>query len=283
MKLCVLMSVVLGCGAAFAEGEHLKIKVSDAESSLLKGPIKWVEEERCRNVSGEFTKIREEYDPAGNLLVEVNWDAEGELTNTMTNYYDEGGTLFRQLYIQHGKKGFTNDWEIVLSPETRQIAKKRSNGSIVLRSYSPERRLVEESSMKSGKELRYIRKTAWNDFGQFTKLARLNAQKRPDYTYTYRWNGQGEIEKSHVIYHETKNEYLHEYEYLDFDDYGNWTQRLMVRYKLNGKNREKVYGRIQVRSFAYYDEEAASVTAEAVPSEVVTDEVAVDEAVAGEV
>lgn len=254
MKRCGLFGILLGiCCGALAGGKHLEIMVPYAVDNGLKGPIKWVEEERSFNVDGEFTKVREEYDREGNLMLETNWDTDGELSSATTNLYDESGTYYRQVYVKHGKRGYTNSWDVVLNSETRQVAEKKENGSIVLSTYSPEKRLIFLRYIKTGNKQSYAKRWKRDQEQNLSQYVRLNAENKPEYTYKYRYNAQGEIEKSHVIYHEDKRERLHEYEYLDFDEYGNWTQRMMVRYDVSGKRKEKVYDRIQVREFGYHE------------------------------
>lgn len=254
MKHCGLFGILLGiCCGALAGGNHLEIMVPDAVNSGLKGPIQWVEEEKSFNVDGEFTKVREEYDRVGNLMVETNWDTDGDLSSTTTNLYDESGTYYSQVYIKHGKRGYTNHWDVVLSPETHQVAEKKESGAIVLKTYSPEKQLILLRYLKADKKQSYAKQWKWDQQQRLSRFVRLNAENKPEYTYTYRHNEQDEIDKSHVVYHEDRRERLHEYEYLDFDEYGNWTQRMMVRYDVTGKKKEKVYDRIQVREFGYHE------------------------------
>ncbi|VGO19690.1 hypothetical protein [Pontiella sulfatireligans] len=229
---------------SLAQQTHLDIKVSDVASERLKGAVKSVETDLCVNVSAEHKKVREEYDPIGNRVATLNWGNDGELANTTTNFYDENGCFYLQQYMSFGKKGVTNDWKVVLNPETRQIAMKNDRtGSIAIRTYSPEKQLVHYRFMDKEKKQKSASRNTWNENNQRTEYIKYDEKNRPLYTYWFKWREDGLIEK----------ERLHDYEYLVVDDCGNWTQRLMVRYDIGGKEKEKVYERTTIRTIEYFD------------------------------
>jgi hypothetical protein len=239
---------------SLAQQTHLDITVPDAIGEGLKGAVKSVETDLCLNVSAEHTKVREEYDKVGNQLATLNWGTDGELANTTTNFYDENGCFYRQQYMSFGKKGVTNDWKVFLNPETRQIAMKNDRtGSITIRTYSPEKRLVHYRFMDKEKNQKSASSNKWDENNQRTEYIKYDEKNRPLYTYWFKWKEGGLIDKERQRYHEEKKERLHDYEYLVVDDHGNWTQRLMVRYDIGGKEKEKVYERTTVRTIEYFD------------------------------
>jgi hypothetical protein len=93
----------------------------------------------------------------------------------------------------------------------------------------------------------------WDENNQRTEYIKYDEKNRPLYTYWFKWKEGGLIDKERQRYHEEKKERLHDYEYLVVDDHGNWTQRLMVRYDIGGKEKEKVYERTTVRTIEYFD------------------------------
>jgi hypothetical protein len=218
--------------------------------------VKSVETEVCKNVSDERTKTRTEYDESGNAVVTLNWNSDGELTNTSTNFYDEHGCYYRRYYIGLEKKGVTNDWEVILNPETRQIAMKNDRtGSFSIRTYSPEKRLLHYRFMDKEKKLKSASRNKWNTAGQRSEFVKLDEKNRPLYTYWFKWKENGFIDKERQRYHQEKKERLHDYEYLAVDERGNWTQQLLIRYDIAKKEKKKVYEKTTVRTIEYFEDE----------------------------
>jgi hypothetical protein len=235
-----------------AQGAHLKIREPARESALLKGPVKSVETDTTINVSGKHRRELEEYDEAGNLLVDSNWDSDGELINTTTNFYDGDGCFYRHLYIDL-EDGFTNDWKVVLRAETRQIAMKNDRtGTVVVRTYSPERQLMHYRRVDKKKKLVSASRNKRNEKGERTEYIKYDKKNKPLYTYYFKWKENGLIDKERQRYHQEKKERLHTYEYLATDKQGNWTQELMVRYDIGGKKKERVFEQTTIRKIKYF-------------------------------
>lgn len=244
------------CGLAVAAPTHLDIAVPDRIRDNLKGPVKSVLEDTCRNESENHTKVLTEYDEDGNITAIKNWGGDGDLLNATTNHYDENGCFVSSRYESYGKKGITNDWTVVLNPATRQIARKNGRtGAISLRTYSPAKRLLSYRYMDKGKKLKSASRNQWNtDSSRRTEFTKYDESNKPLYTYWFKWKGDGFIDKERQRYHQEKKERLHEYEYLAVDGHGNWTQQLMVRYDIGGRgNKENVYECTTVRTIEYYD------------------------------
>lgn len=250
---------------ACAQGTHLDISRSNRETALLKGPVRRVETDVCINLSSKHEKEVEEYDEAGNLLVDSELDDAGNALNVTSNFYDEDGCFHRQVYVDF-EDGFTNDWKVFLRPETRQIAmKNKRNDQVVVRTYSPEKRLLSYRLMDGEKNLISGSRNKWNEKGERTEYVRFDAGKKPRYVYYFKWKENGLIDRERQRYRRKKKEYLHAYEYFLVDDYGNWLQRLMVRYDVTGKKKEKVYEQTTIRAIEYFDE--ASVASSEEPAD----------------
>ncbi|RKX39849.1 MAG: hypothetical protein DRP64_13620, partial [Verrucomicrobia bacterium] len=215
---------------AFAQETHLDIKVPDTVESDFFGPIKSVETDTCYNMSDKHLKEIRSYDANGNLLGEMDWNYEGELTSSKTNYYNERGCLTEYRFIDH-KDGETNHWEVILSPPTRQIAKRnKKTGTTDLRTYSPEKYLLHYKKTDKKKKLVKASRTQRREDNRETEYTRFNQGNRPLYTYYFQWDDRGFVTKERLRYHQEKKERLHTYDFLKVDEHGNWTQRLMTRY-----------------------------------------------------
>ncbi len=237
-----------------AEKTHLDIKVPNIVEGDLFGPVKAVETDNCFNMSNKHTKEKREYDTSGNLLVETDWNRDGELDSTTTNYYDENGCYTGQYYIDHDE-GETNNWEVILNPATRQIAKRdKKTGATILRTYSPEKYLVHFKQLDKEKKLIKASRTKRREDNRESEYVKLDNKNRPLYTYYFMWDDRGFIEKERVRYHQEKKERLHTYDYLKVDGHGNWTQRLMIRYDVGGKDKTKMYEKLTVRTIEYFED-----------------------------
>ena len=236
----------------FAEGTHLDIRLPAREAAQLKGAVKSVETDVCINVSDKHWKELEVYDETGNLLSDSNWNSDEELVNTSTNFYDENGCFYRHLYIDF-EDHFTNDWKVILNPKTSQIAMKvDSTGAIVVRTYSPEKRLISYRRLNKDKKLMSASRSKRNEKGLRTQYIKYDEKNRPLYTYYFKWKENGLIDKERQRYHQEKKERLHTYEYLAIDKQGNWTQELMVRYDIGGKKKERVFEQTTIRKIKYF-------------------------------
>lgn len=249
-----------------AAPSHLDIAAPDLRDTDLRGPVKSIDIKTSINVSGKFERERTEYDEAGNILSETDWNPDGKMATTLTNTYNEAGTFTAQLYINI-EKGFTNDWQVVLSPETHQIAmKKKKAGSATVYTYNEDGFLLNYKYVNKEKELISASCTKRDEQNRRTEYTRIDKEGKPRYTYWFRWKEDGLIDRERQQYQQEKGERLHTYTYLKFDEFSNWTQRLMVRYDIGGKEKKKIYERLVVRDIDYFfdpvDESAEADTVE---------------------
>ena len=255
MKRCLtLILTITGLPALLcAQASHLDIMVPDREDTDLIGPVKSVELKVCRNVSGEFSTEKNEYDRAGNLVKTTEHNEEGKLELSIEYTYDQNGCYQRRLY-RNKKEKFSSEWEVVLSPETRQIALRDiEDGRIGLETYSPEGYIVSYRLMSKEREpiLSYTYKRDENN--RLTMFTRTD-ERKPSYSYYFKWADNGLIDMEAQTYHQEDEKFRHTYEYLVTDDFGNWTQRILVRYDIGGKKPEKVYEHTVLRKIEYYEE-----------------------------
>ena len=239
---------------AFAQGTHLDIMAPERLDTDLTGLVKSVDTKTSWNVSGKFERERQEYDRIGNLLNETEWDTEGECISTLTNYYDENGNFERQLYMDY-EDGFTNNWQVVLNPDTRQVAMQKPSGAAAVYTYSSAGYLINFRYIRSDKVLESASITKRDEKNRRKEYTKMDDRKKPLYTYWFKWKDGGVIDRERQRYRQEEGERLHIYDYLKNDDHGNWLQRLMVRYDIGGKKKEKVYERLAVRTIEYFGKE----------------------------
>lgn len=240
--------------ATFAMGTHLDIKVPDTVESDFFGTIKSVETDTCYNMSDKHLKEIRSYDANGNLLGEMDWNYDGELTSSKTNYYNEHGCHTEYRFIDHND-GETNHWEVILSPSTRQIAKRNKKiGTTDLRTFSPEKYLLHYKKTDKKKKLVKASRTKRREDNRETEYTRFDQKNRPLYTYYFQWDDRGFITKERLRYHQEKKERLHTYDFLKVDEHGNWTQRLMTRYDVGGKEKTKVSEKLTIRTIEYFED-----------------------------
>ncbi|MCK5844067.1 MAG: trypsin-like peptidase domain-containing protein, partial [Victivallales bacterium] len=165
---------------------------------------------------------------------------------------------------------FTNDWEVILSPDTHQVAmreKKEKSASVY--TYSPEGYLVRFRYVDRDKKLLAASNIKRDEKNRRKEYTQMDNKKKPLYTYWFKWKDGGIIDRERQRYRQEKGERLHVYDYLKTDDHGNWTQRLMVRYDIGGEKKEKVYERLVLRTIEYFGDEAeTSDTASTLASEI---------------
>ncbi len=244
---------------------HLDIMVPDLQDTDLKGPVKSVKLELCRNVSGAFVTEVREYDRTGNLLSITEYDEEDEKVDTSTFTYNESGCYDRLLY-QNEEKDYSSEWKVILNPGTRQIALREiEDGRIGIETYSPEGYLTNYRLVDKDRRQLVAREYKRDENNRLTKLTRIEGRD-PVYTYYFKWADNGFIDMEGQIYHQEKEQRRHTYEYLVTDDHGNWTQRIMVRYDIGSKEPEKIYEHTVQRHIEYYEEDADAVVAEAQPA-----------------
>jgi len=251
--ICVL-AVGLPCGS-HARPAHLDIMVPDIRDSDLKGPVKSVEHKVWKNVSDEYTLEKSEYDREGNLLKVTEQDKDGNPIETTTFIYDENGCYIRKLYKDE-KKDAENSWEVILNAETRQIARRADDGRICVETYSPQGYLLSYRQMDKDQKPIFSREYTRDESNRRTKYTYLK-ERKPVYTYYYKWTDNGFMDMEAQTYHQEKAKRRNTYEYLVTDGHGNWTQRIMVRYDISGKQPVKVYEHTVQRKIEYYDDRTA--------------------------
>lgn len=252
--LTAIAAQTILCFAAFAQQTHLDIMVPNLMNTDLTGRVKSVDTKVSVNVSGEFEREFQEYDRIGNLLNETEWDPEGKCLHSLTNYYDENGNYERQIYIDY-EDGYTNDWEVILKPETRQMALKKKGGAAIIRTYSPAGYLLNYRKMDEYRDLKRASVTRRDAQNRRLEYTRMDDKNEPVYTYWFKWKDGRLIDRERQKYHQEETERLHIYDYIETDPQGNWTQRLRVRYDIGGKEKKKVSERIVTRTIEYFEEE----------------------------
>jgi len=245
--------IVLLQSTLIAAPTHLDIMVPDLRDTDLRGPVKSVELKVWRNVSGEFTTERSEYDKAGNLVKSTESDENGKQVDVTTYIYDDEG-CYKEMHYRNLEKKYHNDWEVILNPETRQIAlREKSDGRIGMETYSPAGYLISYQLLNKDREPLVALQYQRDDQNRPLKYTRVENRK-PEYTYYFKWAEDGFIDMERQVYHQEKEERLHTYEYLVTDEHGNWTQRIMVRYDVSDNKREKVYEHTVQRMIEYFDD-----------------------------
>jgi len=254
MKALLPLALMLSAFASVLQAgpTHLDIMVPDLKDTDLRGPVKSVELKVWRNVSGEFSTEKKEYDRTGNLIKSTEHDENGKLLNTTDYIYDENG-CYERMHYKNEQKGYESDWDVVLNPETRQIALREKDGRIGIETYSPEGYLLSYQLMDKNKKPLLAFQYKRDENNRLVKYTRIE-ERSPVYTYYFKWADNGFIDMERQIYHQEKAERLHTYEYLVTDGHGNWTQRIMVRYDTGGKKKEKVYEHTVQRTIEYFDD-----------------------------
>ena len=244
------LSLTLAAGAE----THIEIRRPARQTAGLLGPVKSVTMETSYSISDGNTRVLTVYDRAGNLVSETEWDQEGELVNTATNYYNQAGCYVSRCYTEFGEDGSTSNWDVILSPETRQIGMKNSStGFAAVRTYGPQRQLLTYRLTDGDKKLIRASQNKWNaESTQRTQYIRFDEKKRPLYTYYFKWKDNGFIDMERLRYHQDQRDRLHDFEYPAADDQGNWTQQMMVRYDITGRQKKKVYERTTRRTIEYH-------------------------------
>ncbi len=253
----MILAMALAAGiqsGVMADPTHLDIMVPDLKDTDLRGPVKSVELKLWRNVSGEFTTEKREFDRTGNLLKITEHDEGGKLVDTTTFLYDENGCYERRLYCNN-EQSYSNEWKVVLNPETRQIALKEIGGDRVgIETYSDAGYLLQYRLLNGEHQPLVTNEYKRDENNRLNIYTRIESRK-PVYTYYFKWADNGFIDMEAQTYHEEKDKRRHTYEYLVTDDHGNWTQRIMVRYDIGGKKPVKVYEHTVQRQIEYYGDE----------------------------
>ena len=151
MRLYLYFLILMTPLATFSAQTHLDIRNCSLISSSLKGPVKRITEEYNYELSDKkYWEIRD-YDEQGNLTHRTKWDYKDKITYTVTNSYNEAGSFIRQ-QVEDLRKKTANDYEIILSPATRQIAYKcRLTGEIEVVSYDEDKYKMGGTVKKKGK------------------------------------------------------------------------------------------------------------------------------------
>ena len=239
---------------------HLDIMVPDIKDTDLKGPVKSVMLKLCQNAADIYIWEKREFDRTGNLTFITEYDDDMKLMNRSEFIYDDNGCYVGMKYKDE-EHDFESDWKVVLNPETRQIARQeKTDGRIGIETYSPEGYLVSYRLMGKNHEQIVATEYKRDEHNRKTRRTRIEGRK-PVYTFFYKWADNGFIDMEGQIYQKDKAKRRHTYEYLVVDKYGNWTQRIMVRYNIDGREPVWMYEHTVVRTIAYY--EPAEATEEA--------------------
>ncbi|MBN2164340.1 MAG: hypothetical protein JXR25_04540 [Pontiellaceae bacterium] len=266
MKRHTTLSILLAITAytVLAEPTHLDIMVPDLQDTDLKGPVKSVSLKVSRNVNGEWTTEKSEYDRTGNLTCYTEFDAKDKLIEKSEYFYDENG-CYTKLRYRNEEDDYESEWDVTLSPDTLQIAlREKSDGRIGLETYSPEGYLINYRLVTKDREPILTREYQRDEKNRRVKYTRIKGRK-PEYTFYYKWAENGLIDMQGQVYHQEKAQFRHTYEYLVIDEHGNWTQRILVRYDISGKKPVKVYEHTVKRDIEYFApdaEEAATATSD---------------------
>ncbi len=253
-KLLPTLLSLAFAGTLPATTTHLDIMVPDLKDTDLIGPVKSVELQLWENIAGEFTTEKREFDRTGNLTKITEWDENDELVDISNFFYDDNGCYVRMSY-ENKKDDYTHDWTVVLSPETRQIALKEAmEGRIAIESYTEAGYLKDYKLLDSNKKQIIAYSYERDEENRKTKYVRYRGTA-PQYTFFFKWADNGFIDMEGQIYHQEKAKRRHTYEYLVTDEYGNWTQRIMVRYDIGGKKPVKVYENTVQRMIEYYEDD----------------------------
>ncbi len=250
----LILSMVLSlCGAfgALAQQTHLDIAVPSRVESDLFGPVKHM---KIKTKEMSTLKRSEErfYDKAGNLLTKTKWDKDNKVTYTVTNTFNEAGCLVHQR-VKDIEDEKLEDLEVIINVKARKIAYRDLNtGEVEICAYSTQKFHMTSNKRTRDKKpissFRYFRgsdnkETRWissDEKGHAVTEARIN------------WHPKGYPRTTRYIYHNKDNEILITYEYLTFDDYGNWTQRIEKSVAdWNGK--ELKYDQIVTREIEYFE------------------------------
>jgi hypothetical protein len=245
---------LLSLSPALGEGGHLDFMAPDRMDTDLSGLVKSVDTKTSVNVSGEFTRTYQEYDLIGNLVLETEWDPKGECLNSLRNYYNLDGHFEGRLYYDFEDE-YTNSWEVILQADTRKMALLEESGAAAIFTYSPAGYLVSYRFLNEDKEVTGGSRTKRDAHHRSIEYTKLDEKGKPVYTYWHKWKEDGTIDRERQKYRKEEGERLHIYEYIDADPNGNWTQRLMVRYDMGGKKKEKLFERVVTRSIEYFEEE----------------------------
>lgn len=251
--LCLCIGFILSFPAAARE-KHLEIKVPRRVEEDLFGPVKKILTDDCHNMADEHTKVEENYDVAGNLLSQTNWDEEGKISYTLVNTYDENG-CYTLMHSEDIEDGETNEWEIIINLSTRQMAKRNTrDGDFSIRTYSPSKYLMHFKKLdKKKKTLRSSRFKRRAD-NKETEYISYDERGRPKLTIKIKWNDKKLLDKEGIYNHKEKINFLNVYEYLKIDDHGNWLQRVKTTYRVEGSKKTKVSEHFAKRTIEYHSE-----------------------------
>lgn len=237
---------------AQADPSHLDIRQPSLVAARLQGPVKKITTEYSYQMSDRKYREEAEYDTSGNLLYRKKWDYKDNLTLFVTNSYNEAGCLTRQI-VDDVKKKEKFDYDIVLSPETRQLAYKcKLTGEIEVVTYNDDKFRLNATIKRKGKKNVPLSTYARDANNQIKSYTRYDDDGRIDYTTYSKYDDQGRLKKSVIVYKQEKKKTENTYEYLSSDDHKNWTQRLL-KIMVTEEDETKNYDKFTSRTIEYYE------------------------------
>jgi hypothetical protein len=246
----------------FAEISHLDIRNPSLVAASLNGPIKKISEEY--NYATSDRKYREiaAYDKAGNLTYRRKQNHKDEITFFMTNTYNEAGCQVRQI-VDDKKNNEKFDYEIILSPETRQVAYKcRLTGEIEIVTYNADKYRMNATVKKKAKKRVPLSKYKRGPDNRTKSYTRYDDNGRVKYITVSERDEEGRLMRAVTTYKREKRNTTNQYEYLEDDELGNWTQRLLKMVVVKD-GEEKIYEKFTMRMIEYYDSDPTTVANEA--------------------
>lgn len=230
---------------------HLDIAIPAREEGGFHGPVKKVVTEYNYNMSDRKYKEVRLYDEAGNLLSRTDQNSKGEILYFATNTFSSAGCLINQR-VEDVRAKTTNDYEVVINLPTRKMAyRDRISGDVEILEYNEGRHRTSVMIIKKGKKpLPY---SAYKRKPNQEKLlyTKYNEKGRVRYTVAYEWNDRKLRSRTLITDKEEGSKNLNVYDYIKFDQRGNWTQCLKECLDMK-KDKKKLYEKFSQRTIEYY-------------------------------
>lgn len=237
---------------ASAAETHLNIRQPSLVVAQLNGPVKKVTEEYNYQMSDRKYKEVRAYDAAGNQTYRRKWNYKDELVYSSTNTFNEAGRMTRQK-IEDIKDEKNYDYEIILNPKTRQMAYKcRITGDIEVITYNEAKYNISCTVKKKGKKNLPYSKYQRRPDNLSKVYTKYDDDGRVKYITATKRDSEGRVLQAITTYKREKRKTNNLYEYLAFDEFGNWTQRLLKITDLKD-GEEKIYEKFSERTIEYYE------------------------------
>jgi hypothetical protein len=231
---------------------HLAIAQPSRNAYSLKGPVKTVTEEYDYEMSDKKYKEIREYDVAGNLLHRKKWDYKDQLLYFSTNRYNEAGCLVSRR-VENIRNKTTNDYEIVLSVSTHQLAyQRKTDGKVEIMTYDTDKWHISTAIKRKGKKILPYSKSKRDADHKLITYTKYDDNGRLEYTSAYKRDAETHLLSMATSYKKEDRRERNDYEYLAFDTYGNWTQRLKKTIRVI-EGEEKQFEKFSVRKFEYFE------------------------------